>query len=157
MQAFVSAYQHTPFVDGKNYEAICDTCNNVPKMYDYDAKTDTLTVYRRWDPGRLMTTEELMEDGGWDRKESANSIKAVREAIKKAFGKIPAPAKPDILYSRCYKDDPIVPPVSKTTTPKAEPPKKPKYGKAKSTAVPKYGKKKPIPVDPDEDTSFDMD
>lgn len=163
--ARVTAYQHRPFIDGKNYEAICDVCNNVPKMWDYNPKTDTLTAYRTWDPGRLMSVEEMVKDDGWDKKEAAESIKAVRDAIKRAFGKIPSPGKPEIHYSRCFKDDPIKPPVTKVVAPTPVEPvkkagKKPKFGNpsvSKPTAIPKYGKKQPIPIDPDEDTSFDMD
>ena len=78
-----SAYTHKPFIDGRRYEDLCHLCYEVPKMYDWDEKSQKIVYYSTMDPKRLCTAAELME-GGWDKKECEISIKAIKKAIANA-------------------------------------------------------------------------
>ena len=72
-----------PFIDGRIYHAICWTCGNVPKNYEWDEEKEELTVFEEYDPKRLFTVEEMMSDG-FEREESRISIRAVKASIRKA-------------------------------------------------------------------------
>jgi len=76
-------FNKSPFVDGRKYHAICWTCGNVPKNYEWDEEKEELTVFDEFNPKRLFTVDEMMSDG-FEREESRISIRAVKAAIRKA-------------------------------------------------------------------------
>lgn len=141
LECRVTAYQHTPFIDGRYYDHICMVCGDVPNMHHFDPKTEILTAYKRWDPGRLQTVEMMISDG-WDKREATDSIKAVKQAIKSKLGKNPSPdPNPEVLWARYCGDKPI----EKTPEPPKLEPQKTK------------GKKKPQDEDLDLDDILDLD
>ena len=76
-------FNKSPFIDGRKYHAICWTCGNVPKDYEWDEEKEELTVFDEFDPKRLFTVEEMMSDG-FEREESRISIRAVKASIRKS-------------------------------------------------------------------------
>lgn len=81
IEVVVTAYKRIPFINGKNYEEICFTCDSVPKMHSFDELKNELIVYNNFDKNRLNTLEEMISDG-FTKKESQISIKAVKRICK---------------------------------------------------------------------------
>ena len=82
MDVVCSVHREKQFIDGKKYNYICHTCFNVPKMYDYNEKTDKLIIYELMDPNRLSTVADMVSEGA-NAKLAEKSIKAVKQSIKK--------------------------------------------------------------------------
>ena len=49
-EAFTDSFEHEPWIDNKPHKEICHTCLSVPKMYNYDEKTESLVVFETFDP-----------------------------------------------------------------------------------------------------------
>lgn len=86
MEVVVSAYAQQPFIDGRCYEQICFCCNNVPKTWHYDEKTNEVVVYP-WHPDQLCDLDDFKVDGfnvkdPEDKKRVQTSIKAVKNSIR---------------------------------------------------------------------------
>lgn len=90
MDVIVSAYKDYPFIDGRKYQAICFVCASVPKTWEnvknYDdgfcIHKEYLLVFETFDPKRLCSIGEMMEDG-FGKVESEKSIRAVKAAIRR--------------------------------------------------------------------------
>jgi hypothetical protein len=83
LYALDKRFNKHPFIDGRKYHAICWTCGNVPKNYEWDEEKEELTVFDEFDPKRLFTVDEMMSDG-FGREESRISIRAVKASIRKS-------------------------------------------------------------------------
>jgi hypothetical protein len=76
------AYDNEKWIDDKCHKLICWTCFCVPKMWHYNEEKEEIIVYEEFDPKRLHTVNEMMEDG-FDEKEAKHSIRAVKKLLKK--------------------------------------------------------------------------
>ena len=85
MDVICSGYRFTPFIDGRCYEAICHLCHELPCFYRFDEDIWMWKQYSSEDR-ELHTVEEMVQHG-FDKKQAAISLKAVKRAIKK--GKYP--------------------------------------------------------------------
>ena len=81
--AFSSAYESTPWVDGRVHRGVmCHCCYEVPKMHHYDEESKELTVYHEMYYNRLCTVDELVAEG-FDKKDAQRSIRAVKALVRK--------------------------------------------------------------------------
>lgn len=90
METIVSAYHHSPFIDGCQYDHICDRCNAVPKTWHFEDKTNELVIYP-WHPDKLCELEDLKAEGYFHREDQKrrvqDAIRAVKNSIKKNLDK----------------------------------------------------------------------
>ena len=77
MLAVCTGFRYSPFIDGRNYQYICDCCRNVPKTTEF---VDGEWIAYEYG-SKLRTPEEMIKDG-WNKEESNRSVKAVKAAMK---------------------------------------------------------------------------
>jgi len=82
LEAYTSAFEDDPWIDGRKHKDICHCCMCVPKMYHYDEEKGVLTTYDEMYYKRLCTVEEIMEDG-FEKAEATRSLRAVKALIRK--------------------------------------------------------------------------
>jgi hypothetical protein len=79
-----SAYRKgkLPFIDGKNYEEICDCCHAAWKVVEWDDLEDLWVYYDPYNDPHLYSVDELIKDG-WSKQQAKKSIKCIIHALKR--------------------------------------------------------------------------
>jgi hypothetical protein len=124
LEAYYSAFQRSPFIDGKKYDGICQVCAEFPVWGQYNEKGE-LVLYDPSDP-HLSTVEKMMNGSGFDQKRVEICLKAIKSLIKKRLHVNPIMVKWTPWIPPDEDKDDEVPPPKKY---KPEFPKK-KYKKA---------------------------
>lgn len=85
-----TTFRNHPFVDGQRYDFLCFTCAHVPEDYIQRTKNGvTEEVGPLFDHKHLCSAQTLVDIGSAETlTEARRSVKAVREAIKKAGPKL---------------------------------------------------------------------
>lgn len=81
----VSAYRsgNLPFVDGRNYDEVCDCCHAAWKTSEWDQKTGKFINFHPYNNPHFYAPEELMKEG-WSKEQAKLSIKCIKRALKNA-------------------------------------------------------------------------
>lgn len=78
MDAICSGFRHSPWADGRTYEAICDCCRNVIKTGEY---INGEWVEYDFMEGKMHSLEKMLDDG-WPKNQAVQAIKGVKKALK---------------------------------------------------------------------------